>query len=142
MLGIAFARRANATIAAECHRLTDGSLLINARPSVTAIGPFRLKFSNKNIPKVKLVEIISSGAGTRDGNSLGERDAFPRDMHGKEQFVSPGETLRSTVVFRPGTPSADLIGWRVELKVASRGFLRGGLHWGDSVFVPLPPPAA
>lgn len=134
-----FARRANVAITAAPHRLTNGEVVIACRPSVTALGAARLLFSDKEGAVVTLVETRATPeGGTADGHTSEPRQAFPPDETGTPQYVNPGETLRSAVLFRCPAPAPTLVGWRVELSVASKGWVRPGLHWGDAVFVAVP----
>lgn len=134
---IRYSRRANVTISAEVHPTPEG-LLIAARPSITAVGPLKLKFSKKQEPQIAVTSILGTEAGTKNGEALRARPAFPKDDAGKGQFVGAGETLTSSVLFKVGTAQESLVGWRVDFGVTAGGHLRGGLSWSDRVFVPVP----
>lgn len=133
-----FSRRANASVTAEAHRVSGGAVVLEVRPSVTALGPFGLKFKKSDPPTITVIEILRCTGDTANGRFLPSREAFPSDVGGEEQFVNAGETLTSTALFPAEPPNANLIGWCVVLSVASRGIVRHGLHWGDRVFVPVP----
>lgn len=138
VVALLYARRANASVTATAHRLPGGELVLDVRPSVTALGPLTLRFSKKEPPQVEVTEVLGTASGTTDGVPFSPRQAFPDDERGKAQFVSPGETLTSMVLFRGESQHSALLGWCVCLSVRSRGIVRHGLSWGDRVFVPLP----
>jgi hypothetical protein len=118
---------------------TDSGSILVARPTVAAIGPFKLKFRDKEGAVVTLTEVVveaDGGVKTDDANAR-PKDAFPKDKKRKAQFVSPGESLSSGCLFRVDPSTPRLLGWWVSLNIASKGWLRHGLHWADRVFVPV-----
>ena len=126
-----YSRRANASITAEAHATPEG-LYLAARPAATAMGPFRLRFADGGA-MVEVVPVRREEDHTDTVDTLKkERTAFPG-----EQFVNPGETLTSTVLFSLDRSVPNLIGWVVSFNVEAAGFVRRGLHWADRVFVPL-----
>ena len=123
VIAILYSRKATATVSAEAV-VTNSGTLVSVRPSIYALGPFKLKFADSDGAVVRVTPVLATESdGTRsDEVSSKKREAFPADETGRPQFVSPG-----------------LLGWSVSLNIASKGFLRHGLHWADRVFVPMAP---
>jgi hypothetical protein len=140
VIAILYSRKATATVSAEAV-VTNSGTLVSVRPSIYALGPFKLKFADSDGAVVRVTPVLATESdGTRsDEVSSKKREAFPADETGRPQFVSPGETLTSSLLFRVGLDTPGLIGWSVSLNIASKGFLRHGLHWADRVFVPMAP---
>ena len=107
---------------------------------MTALGPFKLKLAHGHGAGVELSEVLhtADGRGTEQGNTRPLRAAFPRDDQSQQQFVNPGETMKSSLVYAVDSGTPRLLGWFVCLNVASMGIIRHGLHWADRTFVPLP----
>jgi len=140
IVGYLYSRKANVSISADVHRTARGVVLA-ARPSVNAFGPFPLKFKEAQIEVYPVYPTEQGGTFTDTGHPK-TRDAFPDDEKGRPQFVSPGETLTSTALFRVDDgDTAGVLGWVVTLSISSQGRIRQGLHWGDRVFVPVASPA-
>jgi hypothetical protein len=129
-----YSQKATITIEASAHRTPQG-MVVAARPSVTPLGPFRFRFAPEDGALVDFSEVLSvDGAGTEDGEVRPSRKAFPGN-----QWISPGETLTSSLIFKVDPETPRLLGWLVCLSIHSRGkVIRNGLHWTDRDFVPLP----
>lgn len=142
VLGVAFSRRATVAVAGEVHPAPalHAAVLLVVTPSVTAVGPFRLKFEDEEPAgaKVEVQEVLvtEDGSKTTVGHVYPIRPAFPLDNQGNQQFVGQGETLANTLFFVVGTDVPRLSGWLVCLSVASKG-IRRGTHWQDRSFVPF-----
>jgi hypothetical protein len=137
VIAILYSRRATATVSAKVVVTTSGSL-VSVRPSIYALGPFKLTFADSDGAIVRLTPILATQSGTTsDEANSKSRDAFPADEMGHRQFVSPGETLTSNLLFRVQPDTPGLLGWSITLNVASKGFLRHGLYWADRIFVPV-----
>jgi hypothetical protein len=145
-----YSRKANISVSGKASR-PGGHVVIEVRPSATAIGPLALKFGKKHLEVDEDETAETAGAWLSMYEMLydadvqkvvpGEGDqgaaAFPRDEKGLAQFVNPGETLTGSEVFRVDPTTPNLVGWTVCLNVDARG-LRSGMHWLDRVFVPVP----
>lgn len=151
VVAVLYSRKATATVTATLHPTENGTVLA-VRPGVQAQGPFKLKFADGDDGAVVTVTPVytKEGGGTRtDHDGARCRTAFPLDVEGKTQFVSPGETVTSSRLFRVDPVPEHLLGWFVSLNIASKGVIRHGLNWADEIFVPiaavtvsrLPPPA-
>jgi hypothetical protein len=141
LVAIYYRHKATLSIAGEVVT-TDSGTVLAVRPAVSAVGPFKLKFADPDGAVVRVTPVLATkddGTFTDTANAK-KRSAFPPDITGKPQFVSPGETLASSRLFRvePSTPR--LLGWFVSLTISSTGLLRHGLHWADLVFVPVASP--
>jgi hypothetical protein len=137
LVAILYSRRATAIVSAELV-ITEHGSIIAVRPSVNAIGPFKLKFADSDGAVVHVTSVQATDSGTySDDENAKNRDAFPTDEKGKAQFVSPGEILTTSLLFRVDPSSPRLLGWLVSFHVASKGIVRHGLHWADRVFVPV-----
>ena len=137
VVAILYSRKATATVSAQAITVDSGSV-IAVRPSVNAIGPFKLTFADSDGAVVQVTPVFATEKGTSTDNDNAKiREAFPTDETGKAQLVSPGETLTSTLLFRVDPSTPQLLGWLVSLNIASKGVVRHGLHWADRVFVPV-----
>lgn len=136
ILAILYSRKATAEVTADVHTTLNGTILA-VRPSVAALGALKLQFEQQSL-EVSEVLRRAEGHGTEDGFTWPARPAFPADMRGKEQFVSPGETLTSSAIYDVDPKKPRLVGWVVCLNIKSKGLIRHGLNWSDRIFVPLP----
>jgi hypothetical protein len=137
-----YSRKANASVTADSYSM-DGLTFLAIRPSVTASGPFRLKFADVEGATVEVIPSLRTvnGEGTEEGTPVTSppRTAFPNDVERRPQFVNPGETLTSSLLVVVDPKAPRLIGWYVCFNVASKGVIRHGLHWADRAFVPVGP---
>jgi hypothetical protein len=138
IVAVLYSRKATATVSAELHPTRRGTVLA-VRPAVHALGPFKLEFAEGDqAPEVRVTPVLATETGTRpDDESARTKPAFPRDVRGNAQFVSPNETLTASRLFRVDPVPEDVVGWVVSLSIASKGFIRRGLNWADEVFVPV-----
>lgn len=143
VVALLYSRKAAATVSAQLHETPNG-IVLAVRPGVQALGPFKLKFATGDKgAEVTVTPVFATEKGTRSSQDKArQKPAFPKDITGKAQFVSPGETLTSSRIFRVDPLPPDLIGWIVTLSIASRGLVRRGLHWADETFVPVASPSA
>jgi hypothetical protein len=137
-LALLYSRRATATVSAKLHKTENGTVLA-VRPAVQAQGPFKLEFAaGEAASQATITPVLATDKGTRSSqDDARSKPAFPTDVTGKAQFVSPGETLTSTLLFRVDPLLEGLIGWIVTLNIESKGIIRRGLHWADETFVPV-----
>jgi len=131
-----YGRRASVSIAAKPHETPNG-LVIATRPTVKAVGVFRVKFRNRDGIVVRLVEVYVDGNG-----DLQEDEETAREHTGafEQQYVDPGEELTTTVTFSPTNPPESVIGWTVYLGISAPTRLarfRTG-WWADQIFVARP----
>jgi hypothetical protein len=136
-----YSRKANVAVSATGHRI-EGGAVIAVRPSVTAIGPFKFRFSQLEGEGawIDVFDRIATSDGKTDYGALEMRErAYDQDEQGEDQFANPGETMTNTVIFRVPTDTPELVGWVATLGVDAKGWRRG-MHWRDRFFVPLPPP--
>lgn len=136
---ILYRHKATLGIEAELSAANNGSILA-VRPSVGSVGPFKLRFADMDGSVVEIIKVFPSETGTRTEiyDPPKRRNAFPADEKGNNQFVSPGETLASSLLFRVDPIPTDLFGWLVAFNVASKGrLIRRGLYWADRIFLPV-----
>jgi hypothetical protein len=111
-----------------------GTLLMAARPSVRAVGVFRLAFADDESCSISVTEVWSTTDGLVDGATWRSPAIFGTSV------VEAGESIWTTVLFDLGPPADYLVGWRVVLDVALTRRFRPGRDWvwDDRVFVPAP----
>jgi hypothetical protein len=127
-----YGRKATAQVAAEAY-LANGSVLLSTRPSICAVGLFRLKFTGDDGATVRVTEMVQTEHDLRDGRHWDAEAIFG------ESFVEGGETLTTTVVFPLGPLPVEVVGWRVSFGVTVQRWPSGqGWSWADQVFVPRP----
>ena len=131
MIAVLYGRKATAGVSATAH-LTEEGVLISARPSICAVGIFRLKFADDDGATVRVIEVFRTDGGLTDGRQWDAKAIFG------PSFVEGGETLTTTVIFDLGPPPRGLVGWRVSFGVTSARLLRQGWSWADQVFVIRP----
>jgi hypothetical protein len=130
-----YRRKANVSVDALAYVTPYGTVL-EVRPSIGAVGPFRLKIKEgEDGAQITVTSVVATAnGGTVDVGTPETRRAF------RNQFVSQGETVSSSTLFRPDTAIDALIGWFVTFDVTGRGLLRDGLSWQARVFVPVTDP--
>jgi hypothetical protein len=133
IVAVRYGRKATAQIEASVYEAA-GTILMAARPSVRAVGVFRLAFTGDDSSIISVTEVWTTQDGLVDGSTWRSPAVFG------SSFVEAGESIWTTVVFDLGPPSEYLVGWRVVLDVAlTRRFRRGtDWVWDDRVFVPSP----
>jgi hypothetical protein len=133
VFGIRYRHKANVSVWADAYRTIHG-VFLEARPSVGAVGPFRLNIKRENDgAQITVIPVVAIPGGTADADCPPQtRRAFTN------QFVSQGETVSSSAVFSVPEDIENLIGWFVTFDLTGRGILRDGLNWQGRVFVPLP----
>ena len=137
LVAIGYRHKATVTVSGELF-VTDDVAVIAVRPSVNAVGPIKLRFADHDGAVVTVTPTLATESGTKsDHDATKKRDAFPPDEMENSQFISPGETLTSSLLVRVDPTTPNLLGWWVALNVASKGIVRHGLHWADRVFVPV-----
>ncbi len=57
LVGLRYSRKANVSITATAHKVGD-VVVVAARPSVTAIGPFKLRFSDEDRPRIHIFDML------------------------------------------------------------------------------------
>jgi hypothetical protein len=131
VVAIRYGRKATAQIEASVYE-AGNTILLAARPSVRAVGVFRLAFADDC--RTTVTEVWTTREGLVQGRKWGSRAVFG------PSFVEAGETIWTTVVFDLGPPSEYLVGWRAVFDVTvSRRFGRNGEWvWNDRIFVPSP----
>lgn len=141
VVAVLYRHKANLGIKAEV-AATDSGTVLAVRPSVSAVGPFKLKFADEHgaVVQVRRVFATDKGGTATEQSAWKRRNAFPADETGQRQFVSPGESLSTTTLFRVDPQEPKLLGWLVSLNIASKGVIRHGLHWAERVFVPVTSP--
>lgn len=143
-LAIRYRRKASVTISGEAHQIPGGYLVV-ARPSISSVGPFRLRLANERGAVVTVAPVLATANGGTTSGAEKDRPAFPRQVEDDgrlvDQFVGQGETLHSSSIFRWDTPQAGgqpLLGWRININVRAGGRFRRGVTWADRDFVPVP----
>lgn len=134
-LAFLYGRRASAAISAEVHP-TPAGFVVSTRPTVKAVGVFRVKFQEGRGVVVRLTEVVVD-----DNGDLQENDnAWEHEGAFDQQFVDPGEELTTSVTFGPILPEPSVVGWMVYLRVTAPtrfARVRAG-WWSDQVFL-VPP---
>lgn len=134
VLACLFGRRASVSVSAEVHETPSG-FVIAARPTVKAVGIFRVSFGETKGTTVRLTEsYIDQDSHLQEGQYWELDSAFG------QQYVDPGEELPTSVVFQPVNPAESVIGWFVFLRISAPtrlGRLRTA-WWADQVFVARP----
>ncbi len=154
-----YGRRASVSIAAEAQR-SKYSCAVVARPSIKAVGVFKVRFSHCSI-KVAEIRHVADGSLVASEHPQIMEDVF------HSAYVDGGEDLRTSVLVPVLMPSREIVAWavRFELKVLPRflrhfqpalaelallrlpQFLRGwcvkeslrASYWYETVFVAVPP---
>jgi hypothetical protein len=125
-----YGRRASVSLSATAAK-TPGGYVILARPSVKAVGVFRVRFLGGNEgSQVTVTEYYTDVAG----NPI-EAITYPRRNLFGEAFVDGGETLTTTTLVPVPNPAATVFGWAVWLEVRApnrflgRLWIRAAGHW-------------
>ena len=142
-LAARYGRRASISIDAKVTDLKNGSFLLAARPVVTAVGIFRVKFHGPRGAVVRVRDVYSvdpsvSPTGLWEGEYR-QAAAIFGDDDDNQQFAESGEALKTTVLFRVAPPEA-VIGWMVvvAIRAPTRWMPWSSGAWGDKLFVPRP----
>jgi len=129
-----YGRKATAMVAGEAH-LAGGDVLIAARPSVCAVGIFRLRFGEDGGSWLRLTEIVRGPDSLVSGRQWDQLIS----VFGAGSFVEAGETLTTTVVFDVGRPDEAVLGWRLSFGISVGRFRKAqDWAWADRVFIPVP----
>ena len=144
-LAARYGRRASISISAEITPLSGGDVLISARPEVTAVGLFKVKFHGTSgavirVREVYAVDAAVSPTGLWEGKYRLAAAVFGEDDDNK-QFAESGEALKTTVLFRTPAPEG-VVGWMVvvSIKAPTRWIPGASGAWGDKVFLTRPKP--
>lgn len=131
-IAVFYGRKATANLTAAAY-LTDGAVLLSTRPSVCAVGLFRLRFAVEEGATIRVTEMVQIEDGLRDGRRSDAEAVFG------DSFVEGGETLMTTVVFPLGRLPQEVVGWRVSFGVTVQRWPSGRQwSWADQVFVARP----
>ena len=133
LVAVRYGRKATAQVEAAAYEAA-GTLVLAARPSVRAVGVFRLTFREEQGCTITVTEVWTTQSGLAEGRQWQTEAVFGPN------FVEAGETIWTTVLFELGPPAERLIGWRVVLNIAvTRRFQREReWTWDDRIFVPTP----
>jgi hypothetical protein len=133
VVAVRYGRKATAQVEGDAHE-TAGTTIVVVRPSVRAVGVFRLVFAPGDGCSVSVTEVWVTPDGLADGRQWRSDAIFG------PSFVEAGETVWTTVIFDVGPPHPQVAGWRVVLDVAvARKFRRDKVwSWDDRIFVPAP----
>jgi hypothetical protein len=101
-IAILYGRKATAQVTAKAY-LARGSVLLSARPSICAIGLFRLRFAREDGATVRVTEMVQTKDGLSDGRYWDADAVFG------ESFVEGGETLTTTVLFPLGPLPVEVV---------------------------------
>jgi hypothetical protein len=134
-----YGRRGSVSVSAELNRSPQLCAIV-VRPSVKAVGVFRIRFSFTRVT-VETVRYDERGKYLSSGAPVVLENVF------SDSFVEGGEELLTTVFLPVAEPDAATLGWfaRIEVKAGPR-FLRGRLskwpgasssYWYDTVFVSI-----
>lgn len=133
-----YGSRANASVSAVSYEV-DGGAIVVVRPSVSAVGAFRLNFADDRGAFVLVTEVWRVAQGITDGRFWQQEAIF------ESQFVEPGETLMTSIAFPVESPLPSLVGWRVSFGLQAARWPRRSDRvwaWSDRAFVPAPRIAA
>ncbi len=121
-----YGRRASVSISAKAQAV-PGGYLITARPSVKAVGVFRVKFTKGDEGSHLEVDQVYVDAQWQPVRVPSETRS---NLFG-DSFVEGGEELQTTTVIPVPTPPGSVIGWFLWVQVcAPNRFLRlGWLRW-------------
>ena len=134
-LAARYGRRASASISAQVYATPQG-VVMATRPSVKAVGIFRVKFHVTKGVKVHVQEVFIS-----DDGELASARYWENGTNWGQQYVDAGEELTTTVLFRLLDPPVRVIGWQVYLSVSAPTRLvapNASASWVDQIFVALP----
>jgi len=134
-----YGRKATVNLSAEAVPTATGAI-VSVRPSVQAVGIFRLRFHGNRGAVVTTTEVWADVAGDLHDGRFWDQDA----IFGPS-FVEGGETLTTTVVCLLKNLPTAVVGWSVSIAIAvpRRRLIPGdSWTWADRVFVPRPAPVA
>jgi hypothetical protein len=135
VLAARYGRKATVQLSAEAYWTPD-VVLVSVRPSVMAVGIFRVRFKESRGAVLTTTELwMDTKGGVNDGGHWDQDAVFG------PSFVEGGETLTTTTVFPVGKPQSNVVGWRVSIaiQVPRRWYVPGdAFTWADRVFVPVP----
>jgi hypothetical protein len=128
-----YGRKATAQVEGTAYEAA-GTAMVVVRPSVRAVGVFRLVLTDDDGCSVTVTEVWATPDGLSDGRQWRSEAVFGPN------FAEGGETVSTTVVFDVGPPHPQIVGWRGVLDVAvARKFRRDRVWtWDDRIFVPAP----
>lgn len=128
-----YGRKATAQIEGTAYEAA-GATMVVVRPSVRAVGVFRLVFAGEDGSTVSVTEVWATPDGLASGRRWESSAVFG------PSFAEAGETIWTTVIFDVGPAHHRVVGWRVVLDVAlSRRFRRDRVWtWDDRIFVLAP----
>lgn len=136
-----YGRKASVSLTASATRSPGGNgVILAARPSVKAVGVFRVRFHDRGAGTVKVTELFAY----EDEEGYSELEDGPfwySEPLFQQQFVEGGEELLTTATFPLPSPAPAMVGWRVSVEIdVPYRFLRRhpGWQWVDQVFVPVP----
>lgn len=134
-----YGRRASVSVSAQLFQ-SHNVFAIIVRPSVKAVGVFKIRFTYARVTVVPLK--FDSNAEQLPS----EPPAITENVFG-DSYVEGGEELLTTIFQPVREPDTSTIGWFARIEVqASPRFLRGRLstlgtsnnsYWYDTVFVPI-----
>jgi hypothetical protein len=133
-LAVRYGRKLSVAISGETHPTPTG-VVIAARPSVRAVGVFRVHFNEERGAVIRATEVYINDDGDLTDGRYWERD----DVFGAS-FVEGGEELTTTTLFQLPEPVSRLVGWRlsIEIRIRNRFIPGSSWSWADQVFVPKP----
>ena len=131
-LAVRYGRRLSVSVTAEAYSTPSGVVLA-VRPSVRAVGLFRVKLAKGTGATLKVTEMYIDNAPSLQG----ARHWIEADVYG-DSYVEGGEDLRTTTNFLVPNPVDRVVGWRVsvEINIKKRILPGSSSGWGDQIFVP------
>lgn len=136
VFGLRYGRKASVSIEARAQP-TPAGVMIVARPSITGVGVFKVKFKETRGVVVSAAPI----RGDDEAITPVLEQAEESDSLFEKEFVEGGETLTTTTLLTLPTPTPGILGWVVWVVVQGRDrFIKfgRGWWWTDRTFVPLP----
>jgi hypothetical protein len=128
-----YGRRAIVTVTATLVEAADHSMILQVRPSLQAVGQFKIKVDQSDESYVAVIEVLRTDQHLVLGKTRKVGTLFGKG------FAIPGETLNSTVLFDLGIPPKEVDGWLVVISVgAQRIGSRQDKSWDDRIYVPVP----
>jgi hypothetical protein len=129
-----YGRKANVVVTGEAHLIGD-DVFVSTRPSISAVGFYRLKFASDDGAYVRVTEVYQIDGKLHNGRYWEAEAIFGAS------FVEGGETLTTTVIFPLGTLPPEVVGWRCSFGVKVVRFPRSSKRWwawADQNFIPRP----
>ena len=139
MVAFVYGRKADASVSGKVHIAPNGDLVLEARPSIHAVGFRGLRLAGGDewaSASVQATEVWLADGHLDDGFVWDAGEIFGTE----EVVVGGGETLTTTVLIELGRPPPRaVIGWRVTFTGTTRRTLGfGAWAWEDRAFVPAP----